>query len=495
MTLPPVRPAKRWSLRTRLLLSMVAAFAGASLVVGVVSVVSLRGYLLDRLDQQLNSASGRSQDAIGGDPGDAPVPPIPDFPDSFAQFRAGVQGPLTVTAVVIDAGVLAVVVTPQGDLQRLSPAQSRQLAGVDADGTPVTINLGGDLGNYRVAAVPATFSDLGTVGTVVTGLPLTEVEAILARLGLVIAAATLLALGAAVGAGVIIVRRALSPLERMAATASQVAELPLDRGEVALAVRVPEVDADPSTEVGQVGAAINRMLGHVASALTARQDSENKVRRFVADASHELRTPLASIRGYAELTRLGPHQLPDDIVHAMGRVESEAKRMTSLVEDLLLLARLDEGRDLQEHPVDLTQLLDDAVSDARAAGPAHVWSLQQPEHPVVVNGDSARLYQAVANLLTNARVHTPQHTAVSVVLEDEPERVAITVTDDGPGFGEELRGELFERFVRGDSSRSRASGSTGLGLAIVKAIVVAHGGEVEAASEPGRTRFRLLLPR
>jgi two-component system OmpR family sensor kinase len=232
----------------------------------------------------------------------------------------------------------------------------------------------------------------------------------------------------------------------------------------------------------------------VASALIARQASENKVRQFVADASHELRTPLAAIRGYAELTRRGNHDLPDDVVHSLGRVESEATRMTSLVEDLLLLARLDEGRDLESDPLDLTRLLIDAVSDAHAAGPEHEWSLDLPEEPVVIDGDGARLHQVFANLLGNARVHTPVGTdVVTAVVIDGPNAV-VTVTDDGPGIPPELRPVLFERFARGDSSRSRAAGSTGLGLAIVEAVVEGHGGTVAVQSGPSGTSFRVTLP-
>jgi two-component system, OmpR family, sensor kinase len=273
-----------------------------------------------------------------------------------------------------------------------------------------------------------------------------------------------------------------------------VAELPLDRGEVALAVRVPQRDADPSTEVGKVGAAINRMIEHVASALTARQVSENKVRQFVADASHELRTPLASIRGYAELTRRGGYRLPDDVVHSLGRVESEAVRMTSLVEDLLLLARLDDGRALQQAPVDLGPLLVNAVSDAHAAGADHDWRLDVPETPIVVTGDATRLHQAFANLLANARIHTPAGTRVTVSLTSGDGVACVTVADDGPGVPESIRSVLFERFARGDSSRSRAAGSTGLGLAIVRAVVTSHRGTVSVASVPGDTVFRVELP-
>jgi two-component system OmpR family sensor kinase len=475
-----------------LLLSVVALFAAASLVVGAVSVLALRGFLMDRLDDQLTAATGRSQDAVGGDPGNAPVPPTPD---ELSEFRAGVQGPLTVTAIVTNTSVLAVVVTSDGNLRQLSEGQSRLLAEVRDDGTPVTLGLGDGLGNYRVSAVPVALDGRDTVARVVTGLPLGEVETTLLQLSIVIGAVTLFAVGAATGIGALIIRRALQPLERVAAVASRVTELPLDRGDVALSARVADVDADPSTEVGQVGAAINRMLGHVASALRVRQESENKVRQFVADASHELRTPLASIRGYAELTRLGNHQLPDDVTHAIGRVESEAKRMTSLVEELLLLARLDEGRDLQRQPFDVTRLMVDVVSDAHAAAPEHHWSLDQPEEPVIINGDAPRLQQAVSNLLMNAKTHTPEGTNVDVAMAVDSEEVIITVTDDGPGIPEEFQSQLFERFARGDGSRSRMAGSTGLGLAIVRAVVSGHGGTVGVSSQPGRTRFSIRLPR
>jgi two-component system, OmpR family, sensor kinase len=273
-----------------------------------------------------------------------------------------------------------------------------------------------------------------------------------------------------------------------------VSQLPLDRGEVALAVRVRDADTNPRTEVGRVGASLNTMLGHVASALSARQASEHKVRQFVADASHELRTPLASIRGYAELTRRTQSELPADAVRSLGRIESEAKRMTALVEDLLLLARLDEGRALERKPVDLSRLLVDALSDAHAAGPDHTWSIDVPGEPVEVVGDEPRLHQVIANLLANARVHTPPGTVVTATLAREGNTAMMTVLDDGPGIPTELQPVLFERFARGDSSRSRDTGSTGLGLAIVHAVVAAHGGTVSVRSEPGCTQFRVALP-
>jgi two-component system OmpR family sensor kinase len=314
------------------------------------------------------------------------------------------------------------------------------------------------------------------------------------RLAAVITIVAVVGLLLAALLGLLIVRLTLRPLRRVAATASRVAELPLDKGDVALAVRVPDADIEPRTEVGQVGAALNRMLGHVSHALSARQQSESKVRQFVADASHELRTPLAAIRGYAELTRRSRQTLPADISYAMERVESEATRMTGMVDDLLLLARLDAGRPVEHEDVDLTALLVDVVSDAHVAGPAHPLELTLPDEPIVVSGDNHRLHQVVANLLTNARTHTPPGTHIAVRLAQVAESARITVSDDGPGIPASLLPSVFDRFARGDDSRSRAAGSTGLGLAIVSSVVAAHGGTVRVESAPGRTEFTVELP-
>ena len=277
----------------------------------------------------------------------------------------------------------------------------------------------------------------------------------------------------------------------MAATATQVTQLPLSSGEVKLPERVP--DDNPGTEVGQVGAAFNRMLGHVESALARREASESRLRSFAADASHELRTPLAAIRGYAELARRHPGPLPDDIAHALSRVESESARMSELVDELLLLAQLDAGRPLASDPVDMTRLMIDVTSDARVAATDHRWQLELPEKPVMVRGDDQRLHQVLANLLSNAARHTPAGTVVTVALRSDPpapgrgERgtAVISVTDNGPGIPAELQPDVFERFVRGDTSRSRAAGSSGLGLAIVHAVTAAHGGTAHLA-QPAR---------
>ncbi|MEU5675276.1 ATP-binding protein, partial [Micromonospora sp. NPDC047753] len=347
----------------------------------------------------------------------------------------------------------------------------------------------GDRGDYRAVARQYWGGQVRVVAIPLSGVQETIWALVAAQAG--VAAVGLLLAGVA---GALIVRATLRPLHRVAATATRVTELPLDRGEVALAVRVPTADTDGRTEVGQVGAALNRMLGHVADALSARQASETRVRQFVADASHELRTPLAAIRGYAEVARRGRDEVPPDVAHALRRVESESTRMTSLVDDLLLLARLDTGRPLAVEPVDLTALLVDAVSDAHVAGPEHRWQLELPDVAIRVPGDAARLHQVVANLLTNARVHTPPGSTVTTTLAVDAASAVLTVADDGPGVPVELQPEMFERFARGDSSRSRAHGSTGLGLAIVAAVVEAHHGTVEVQSRPGRTVFTVRLP-
>jgi two-component system OmpR family sensor kinase len=458
----------------------------AAVLIGVVSVLSLQGFLIDRLDAQLPSATGRSQGALDGRSGGngQNPPPTRDFLALPGQREGTVAG-LVTSAGTVTAGVLG----DRGASAPLTEDQISVLAALTQQNEPVTVDLGGALGEYRVivSSTPIAGESL------IVALPLSDVRDTVLQLTIVVVGIGMLALVIAAIAGAIAVRFALRPLERVAATATRVTELQLDRGAVALAERVSLDDADPRTEVGQVGAALNRMLEHVASALSARQSSENKVRAFVADASHELRTPLASIRGYAELTRRGGHDIPDDVAHAIGRIEAESARMTGLVESLLLLARLDEAIAVEHESVDLTRLIIDAVGDAHAASPDHVWELELADDAIAISGDRARLHQVIANLLANARIHTPPGTVVTTSLMRDGELAVIEIRDTGPGISAELQPTVFERFVRGDSSRSRAAGSTGLGLAIVTAIVEAHGGTTSVTSEPGSTVFRVAL--
>ncbi|MFI9358740.1 sensor histidine kinase [Streptomyces lydicus] len=494
LTSPSASPAprRRWTLRTRLVVSAVGLIAVVGAVIGAVTTIALHSYLQGQLDVELKNSVMRAQ---------APRPHDPMRGGTTLDFVAMGGQPLgTVGARVgpdgtIDVGAKLSNATRRLPSERLAALTVEQAAALDAvprDGAPHTTELPG-LGDYRVKSAKD--------GALVIGLPLGGVEATVGRLVVIEACLTVAGLVAAGIAGSTMVGIALRPLRRVAATATRVSELPLHQGEVALHVRVPEPEADARTEVGQVGAALNRMLGHVGSALSARQESEMRVRRFVADASHELRTPLASIRGYAELTRRGREQPGPETRHALGRIESEAERMTGLVEDLLLLARLDAGRPLSYESTDLAPLVVDAVSDARVAGPGHRWRLELPDEPVLVHGDSGRLHQILVNLLANARTHTPEGTTVTARLRGTGSGahhgrgvVQLEVQDDGPGIPAGLLPHVFERFARGDASRSRAAGSTGLGLAIVQAVVAAHGGTVDVASVPGRTVFTVTLP-
>jgi two-component system OmpR family sensor kinase len=395
--------------------------------------------------------------------------------------------------VVGGTTVEGAVITEGGRYQGLTATQLLALARVPADGECRTVDLGGELGSYRVAAAQAPDGDI-----IVTGLPLSSTDSAVTDLIAVEVIAGLAGLAVAGAAGAVVLRRTLRPLSHVAATATRVTELPLASGEVTLPERVPEADTDPRDEVGRVGSALNRLLDHVEESLSARQASEMQVRQFVADASHELRTPLSSIRGYAEFVRRqerdGHGVTAEDISHTLRRVESEALRMSVLVDDLLLLARLDAGRDLEIGEVDLTLLAIDATSDAHVAAPAHRWQVDVPAGAVLVPGDPTRLHQVIANLLTNVRSHTPEGTTATVRLRVDEDTAVLQVVDDGPGIPADLQRHVFERFARGDQSRSRAAGSTGLGLAIVAAVVSAHDGTVSVESRPGLTAFTVRLP-
>jgi two-component system OmpR family sensor kinase len=484
---------RTWSLRLRLLVGQVVVLAIVCVGIGAVTEIALYRYLVGQLDTNVHDASQRSV-RIFSEPRmshwrhhQRPFPrpgPGPVFLDAPAQ-PVGMVGAVRLQGRPTEAGYL----TTAGSRAALSDQAKAQLDALPTDRQPVTRDLDG-LGRYRVVAAPVRPNG-GDV--VVTGLPMGTVDATMIRVLLIFAVVTAIAVAAATTAGIVIIRRALAPLRRVAQTATEVVDLPLDRGEVELPVRVLESDANPRTEVGQLGSALNRMLDHIAAALSTRQASETRVRQFVADASHELRTPLAAIRGYTELAqRVGDDT--DAVAHAMNRVQSETERMTHLVEDLLLLARLDSGRPLEREAADLSRVAVDAVSDAHVAGPDHQWELDLPEEPVLVCGDAARLHQVVTNLLANARVHTGAGTVVTTRLESDGTHAALSVVDNGPGIPEHLQSEVFERFARGDTSRSRKGGSTGLGLAIVSAVVKAHDGTITLDSAPGHTDFTVRLP-
>ena len=492
----PERPVGRgptWSLRARLLAGQLALLVGVALGIAAATEFALNAYLVGELDGQLRHIAQRSSmmDRRPPPPPGRDDRPMMPRPGPGPEFLDAPGQPIGMVAAVVRDGTVskAGALNRGGDRDSLSDSAAHQLAESAGTRQPQTRELDG-LGPYRIISAPGR--QPGT--DLVVGLSLRGVHQTLIRVAMIFAVVTALALAVAAAAGMLIIRRALAPLNRVAATAGAVADLPLDRGEVALPVRVDSADTNPHTEVGRLGLALNRMLDHIAAALSTRQASESRVRQFVADASHELRTPLAAIRGYTELAQRKRDEVPDDVAHAMGRVESEAIRMTRLVEDLLLLARLDSGRPLERQPVDLSRLCADAVSDAHAAGPEHRWNLDLPPEPVYVIGDGARLHQVLANLLANACTHTPAGSEVTVSLSTDVDVAVLQVSDNGPGIPVELQTEVFERFARGDTSRSRKAGSTGLGLAIVSAVVRAHEGAIELRSSPGHTEFTVHLP-
>ena len=339
-----------------------------------------------------------------------------------------------------------------GAVKSLSPDDNKVLLALTPNGVPVDRTL--SAGAYRLTAARTPYGDV-----IVTGLPLAEKQNTLTSLVwtmVVVSAGGLVLIGLA---GTALIRRTMKPLEQLSEVATKVSRLPLDAGEVALGVRVPTSAAHPGTEVGSVGYALNKMLDNVSNALEARQESEMKVRQFVADASHELRTPLTAIRGYTELMRMTEHFTPDG-ERSLARVQSQSERMTTLVEDLLLLARLDEGQPLKISDVDLTQLAIETVSDEKVMAPDRIWQLELPDEPVVVRGDATQLHQVLANLLSNARKHTePGTKVVTGVMRSADGSAVVTVTDNGGGIAPEFVGRVFARFARADAARTNPASS------------------------------------
>ncbi|CAN5184291.1 HAMP domain-containing sensor histidine kinase [soil metagenome] len=463
------------SLTARLVLTTVALAAVVCIAIAATVTLTMRANLMDRLDRDVQDlAESASRPGLGA-----------GFNRSPGTLWLGI------TDFGASGGGVARSFTRQG-YQELSAATVSRLAEVPVD-TPTTISVPG-FGRYRVIVVDrlqiqVESSGAFNLGRLVVGLPTEDVDDTVESLLITEVALT--------GGGVIVigvaafalVRRQLRPLRQVAATAHEVAELPLSSGEVGLTSRVPSELTDERTEVGQVGSALNTLLEHVEESLSARHRSEQQVRQFVADASHELRTPLTTIRGYTELARAHPDETTT--ATALTKITEESGRMTTLVEDLLLLARLDQGRPLENEPVDLSRLLVEAVDDARVVDSDHQWRIEAPAQEVVVAGDRARLHQVIANLLTNARTYTPAGTVVTVRVKPD----GFVVHDNGPGFAPELLGRAFERFTRGEESRQRASAETGagLGLSLVRAIVESHGGSVSLVSVPGDTSITVRL--
>ncbi|WP_033414517.1 ATP-binding protein [Actinomycetospora chiangmaiensis] len=488
------------SLQARIVLTTMVLLLVVCAVVGVGAALSLRHYLTQQLDQEVTRTLGFLANPPENSDGRRPPPP-----DAGGGFGGGDSATSRIEVRSVDGRVVSGIALGgfrSSDqpiaLADVAPVLAVTPTGDDPEdpsdhGRVETIDLPGLASSYRLSAREAADGSV-----VYFGISTGRMDATVGSLAVY---ETIIFGGGVLVAGVIAAfatRATLRPLHRVSATARRVSELPLGRGEVELDDRVPEADADPRTEVGQVGAAFNRMLDHVARSLAVRQESETRVRRFVADASHELRTPLAAIRGYSELARRRTHELPDEVGAMLERVGSQTERMTLLVEDLLLLARLDAGRPLAREPVDLARVVLDAVSDAHAAAPEHLWALELPDDEgaddVMVIGDPERLHQVVANLLANARTHTPAGTNVVVELGRTGAEVRLVVRDDGPGIAPDLLPRVLERFARGDAGRARTTGSTGLGLSIVSAVVTEHGGTVEVTSVPGDTRTTVVLP-
>jgi len=470
-----------WHLRTRLVLVAMALLVAICGAVGVVSYASMDMYFNKQLDKQLEQASSRAND-FGRPPSNFPSSGRPDPLEARGQ-GAGTLNARIDGSSVINSGLL----NANGRRVALSTEDKQVLLSLPRDNRPVDRSLSN--GDYRLVAVETTYGDV-----IVTGLPLADkqnAEASLVWTMVFVSLGGLVLIGLA---GTVIIRRTMRPLEQLSEVATKVSRLPLDAGEVALAVRVPPSASHPGTEVGSVGHALNQMLNNVSRALEARQESETKVRQFVADASHELRTPLTAIRGYTELLRM-TENFTDDGRKSLARVQSQSERMTTLVEDLLLLARLDEGQPLKVTDVDLTQLVIETVSDEKVMAPDHIWKLQLPDEPITVRGDATQLHQVLANLLSNARKHTdPGTTVVTGVTLSADGSAVVTVTDNGPGIPLGFQGRIFSRFARADAARSGSEGTSGLGLSIVESIVQAHGGSVEVTSQPGRTEFALRFP-
>ena len=465
----------RLSLRARLLLGVVVLSAVGLIAADVVTYTSLSSFLVDRTDRSLQDAHLAVERAVyhGHCPADngSPLPGL--GPGDYVQVRSS-------TGAVLCSRT-ALPPTEEAPSPPQLPQQIDLTAGYGPDRAAYfTVPAAEGGGRYRVRAS----TEPGTDATLIVATSLEDVDATLGRLLWVELLVTAGVLAAITALGLWAVRLGLRPLRQIESTAAAIAAGDLSR-------RVER--AEPRTEVGRLGLALNTMLGQIESAFNAQAASERKLRRFVADASHELRTPLAAVRAYAELFSRGADRHPDDLARSMTGIRRESERMSLLVDDLLLLARLDEGRPLERRPVELDKVVGEAVETALTVEPDRPIEFEA-EHASVL-GDRDRLRQIVDNLLGNVRAHTPAGAPVRVRVERVNGSATIEVADTGPGLSAEDAERAFERFYRADQSRARSSGGVGLGLAIVAAVAEAHGGTVAAESTPGEgATFQITLP-
>lgn len=476
----------RMPLRVRLVVASTVLVALGLAISGFVASTVLRGYLVDRVDDQLRQASqhfGGPEFRANPPNGNRPGLRDNDVPSALYAAFYNLSGHVYYVA--------APNLGPSGQTPDLPPSVTT--SSLDHEGQPFTVGSKRDDGSWRVIARPVAGG-----GQVLVAQSLSDVDHTVGRLQLLELLIGLAVVIVLAGAGYVVVRRSLRPLTEVEHTAAAIAAGDLSR-------RVPP--APPGTEVGRLSEALNMMLGQIERAFQVQRESEQSARRseeqmrqFVADASHELRTPLTSIRGFAELFRQGAVSDPEELERVMRRIEDEGARMGVLVDDLLLLARLDQRRPLEREPVDLSRLASDAVEDVRMVAPDRPIELVVDDgQPPVVIGDELRLRQVLGNLLGNALTHTPDGTAIHVRVgrraDDAGEWAVLEVADEGPGLAPEHAARIFERFYRVDAARTRAQGGSGLGLSIVAGLAAAHGGRVEldTAAAQGAT-FRVVLP-
>lgn len=489
-------PLSMWSLRNRLTVGVVLLSALGFIASDIAARTSLHNFLVNQVDSQLSSVAGGSElrlDRAGISPDQTATATAESddankSPSTAAKTQSPIrplrQVPTTMSVTLLDASGNIVGVVG-GDIN--SQAVSRYIQGftpaivLKHKSLPFTLNTQGTDFRLLARVLPSA------IGSVVVAQSLDNVDETVHRLQLLFIFIGLIALLLIALASRKVIDIGLRPLEAVETTAESIAA-----GD--LSARLPE--AKPDTEVGRLVSSLNQMLARIEESFAVRTESESRLRRFVADASHELRTPLTAIRGFAELHRQGAVKGKEDTKELISRIEKESVRMGSLVEDLLLLARLDQAREIPSVPVDLGASVADAIASARAAGPQHPITFEQPTDDIYVLGDPDRIHQVVANLLANARTHTPIGTPIAVAITYSDEGATVSVSDKGPGLSESDQERIFERFFRADPSRARTKDEgSGLGLSIVDAVMRAHGGRVSVTSKEGQgATFTLFFP-